>query len=254
MKAFLDRNKKGLIKLLVALLIVVAISVIALAVLYFTGVIYYNEGFHFRVHIFDAFRESLLGWFVFVIMQSVLTMLLCFIPGISMAFILLSNQLYSNDVEAFLLSFTSVMISSFAMYILGRFGGYKICKQFLGEEDCSKATELLRNKGTVYFPLMMMFPIFPDDALIMIAGTSRMSLKWFIPSIVVGRGIGIATIIFGISLIPFDTFTTPYEWIVCITVCAFWVYMLFKSARIFNKKMEEKRNARKKTNKINTNV
>ena len=254
MKAFLNRNKKGLLKLLGALLIVVAISLIALAVLYFTGVLYYDEGFHFQVHIFDAFRESFFGWFIFVIMQSVLTMLLCFIPGISMAFILLSNQLYTNDIEAFLLSFTSVMISSFTMYILGRFGGYKICEQFLGKEDCSKATELLRNKGTVYFPLMMMFPIFPDDALVMIAGTSRMSLKWFIPSIAIGRGIGIATIIFGMSLIPFDTFTKPYDWIVCITVCAFWVYMLFKVARLFNKKMEEKRRAQKKANKTNTSV
>ena len=254
MKAFLNRNKKGLLKLVGALLIVVAISLIALLVLYLTDVIYYEEGLHFQIHIFEAFRESFLGWFVFVLLQALLTMLLCFIPGVSMAFILLSNQLYTNDVEAFFLSFASVMISSFVMYLLGRFGGYRICEQFLGKEDCLKATELLRNKGTVYFPIMMMFPIFPDDALVMIAGTSKMSLKWFIPSIIFGRGIGIATIIFGMSLIPFDTFTTPYDWIVCITVCAFWIFTLLKAARLFNKKMEEKRNAHKEASKSDTIV
>ena len=243
MKAFFNRNKKGLLKLAGALLIVVAISLGALFVLGLTGVIYYDEGLHFQIHIFEAFRESFFGWFVFALLQAVLTILLCFIPGVSMAFIILSNQLYTNDLEAFLLSFLSVMISSLVMYLLGRYGGYRICKQFLGEEDCVKATDLLRNKGTVYFPIMMLFPIFPDDALVMIAGTSRMSLKWFIPSIVVGRGIGIASIIFGMSLIPFDTFTTPYDWIVCITVCAFWVLALLKAAALFNKKMEEKRNA-----------
>jgi uncharacterized membrane protein YdjX (TVP38/TMEM64 family) len=171
-----------------------------------------------------------------------------------MAFILLSNQLYTNDVAAFLLSFTSVMISSFVMYFIGRFGGYKICLHFLGEEDCHKATELLRNKGTVYFPLMMTLPAFPDDALIMIAGTLKMSFKWFAPSIVIGRGFGIATIIFGTSLIPFESFTRPYDWIVFITVCAFWVFALFKAARLLNKKMEEKRQAIKEQNKVNTNV
>ena len=46
---------------------------------------------------------------------------------------------------------------------------------------------------------MMMFPIFPDDALVMIAGTLKMKLRWFIPSIVIGRGIGIAAIVFGFS-------------------------------------------------------
>lgn len=251
MKAFLNRNKKGLLKLCGALLAVVAISLIALFIFTLTGVLYYDEGIQIRADIFSAFKESFIGWFIFMIMQTVFTMLLCFIPGVSMAFILLSNQLYQNDVEAFLLSFTSVMISSFAMYLLGRFGGYKICKEFLGEEDCAKATELLRNKGTVYFPLMMMFPMFPDDALIMIAGTSKMSLKWFLPSIVVGRGLGIAAIIFGISLIPFDSFTRPYDWFVFITVCLFWAITLIKCARLLNKKMEQRRNFFKEKQRSN---
>ena len=72
--------------------------------------------------------------------------------------------------------------------------------------------------------------MFPDDALVMIAGTLKMSLKWFIPSIVVCRGIGIATIIFGLGNIPFDQFTTPWHWIIFITLCAVGIIAVFWGA------------------------
>ena len=254
MKAFFKRNRKGLLKLCGALAGVFALSLIALFVLILTGVLYYDDGIQVQIHIFDAFRDSFVGWLIFVLLQAVLTMLLCFIPGISMAFIILSNQLYTDDFAAFLLSFTSVMISSFVMYYIGRFGGYRICEQFLGKEDCVKATELLRNKGTVYFPLMMTMPAFPDDALIMIAGTSKMSMKWFAPSIIIGRGFGVFTIIFGLALVPFESFTRPYDWFVFITACAFWGVAILKGARWLNKKMEQKRNVIKEQGQSGKNA
>jgi uncharacterized membrane protein YdjX (TVP38/TMEM64 family) len=89
---------------------------------------------------------------------------------------------------------------------------------------------------------MMMFPVFPDDALVMMAGTIKMSLKWFIPSIVIGRGIGIATITFGLSLIPFDKFTSVWHWVVFVAVCLVLVVLVFLLANKFNKFMERKRN------------
>jgi uncharacterized membrane protein YdjX (TVP38/TMEM64 family) len=176
-----------------------------------------------------------------MVLQTGLSMLLCVIPGASMAFILLSKTLYPVAWQAFLLSFASVMIASTVMYLVGRFGGYRLCVKFLGEEDCEKALGLLRDKGTVFFPLMMMFPIFPDDALVMIAGTLKMSLKWFIPSIVIGRGIGIATIVFGLAIVPFDKFTSIWHWILFILVCIILVALVLLAAIRFNKAMEKKK-------------
>ncbi len=71
----------------------------------------------------------------------------------------------------------------------------KLCKEILGESDCERATNLFKYKGMAFFPVMMLFPIFRDDALVMIADTLDMPLKWFIPSIAIVRGIRIATII-----------------------------------------------------------
>ena len=157
-----------------------------------------------------------------------------------MAFIILVKTLYENPVVAFILSFSGVMLSSFMLYVLGRYGGYNLGKKIIGEEDCKKASDLLNNKGLIYFPMMMMFPVFPDDALVMVAGTLKMSLKWFIPSIVIGRGIGVVTIIFGLSLVPFDKFTSIWHWVGFILACAVLIVAVFFLANRFNKYLEKK--------------
>jgi membrane protein YqaA with SNARE-associated domain len=82
--------------------------------------------------------------------------------------------------------------------------------------------------------------MFPDDALVMVAGTLKMSLKWFIPSIVIGRGIGVATIIFGLSIVPFDKFTAWWHWVLFILACAIGIALVFLAASKFNKHLEKK--------------
>lgn len=238
---FLKRNKSALLKFGLMLLTVVIISTITFLLLMAFGIVHFDDGIQFNTEVFESFRDSWYGWIIFILLQTVLSMLMCIMPGASMAFILLSKALYPTPWESFLLSFASVMISSSVMYIVGRYGGYKICTNILGEEDCEKSLTLLRNKGTVFFPLMMMFPIFPDDALVMIAGTLKMSLKWFIPSIVIGRGIGIATITFGLSLVPFDKFTSVWHWIAFVLICLVLVVLVFFVANKLNKYMERKR-------------
>ena len=238
---FIKRKKKALISIATTLLICVGISVLSMVILMLFDVIYFEDGMQFNVELFHAFKDSWYGWIIFILFQTVLSLVLCVIPGASMAFILLCKAIYGYAWQAFIISFASVMIASTFMYLVGRFGGYKLCVKFLGEDDCAKALGLLRDKGTVFFPLMMMFPIFPDDALVMVAGTLKMSLKWFIPSIVVGRGIGIATIIFGLSIVPFDKFTSIWHWIAFIAVCAVFIVLIFWAAIKFNKYMEKRR-------------
>ena len=233
------------------LLIILAISVISLLVLQAFGVIYYDDdGMKLNNELFDDFISSWYGWVILILIQVVVTSLLCFIPGASMAFILLIQAFFPKAWQAFLLAFSGVVLSSMIMYLMGFFGGYKICEKLLGKEDCQKASELLNHKGAIYFPLMMMFPIFPDDALVMIAGTLKMSMKWFLPSIFIGRGIGVCTIIFGLSSIPYDQFTTPLHWIGFIVSCAILIIGIFYLAHKFNKYLEkhaQKKHADKKT-------
>ena len=241
LKSFFIKNAKTIKSLGIAFLTVAAVSVVTFLLLLAFDIIYVDDGMKFNVELFAAFKSTWYGWVIFILLQTVLSMLLCVIPGASMAFILLSKTLYPVAWQSFLLSFSSVMICSAVMYLVGRFGGYALCVKLLGEEDCERSLGLLRNRGTVYFPLMMMFPIFPDDALVMIAGTLKMSLKWFIPAIIIGRGIGICTIVFGLSIIPFDKFTSVFHWIIFILLCALLIFLVFFTAHKFNDMMERKR-------------
>ena len=249
-RSFFSKNKKAILNILLLLVGVVAISLVTLLLLTVFDIVYFEDGMKFNSELFHSFNTSWYGWIIFIVLQTILSMLLCVIPGASMAFILLSQTIYSKAWQAFILSFSSVMICSAVMYTIGRYGGYKICTKMLGEEDCEKSLGLLRDKGTVYFPIMMMFPVFPDDALVMIAGTLKMSLKWFIPSIIIGRGLGIFTIIFGLSIVPFDKFTTVWHWIGFILLCAVGIALVFYFANKLNKMMDEK----KRRNDVKENI
>ncbi len=237
----IKEKKTTIIKFLIMLGILAAISCVTLAVLMLTGVLTYDKGFAFNTSMFNSFTGKWYGFIIFVLIQTVLSMLLCVIPGVAMALVMLSTVIYPDPIAAFLLSYFSVLVASAVLYTVGRIGGYRICEKMLGSEDCEKSLTLLRNRGTVYFPIMMLFPIFPDDALVMLAGTTKMRLSWFIPSIVLCRGIGAATIIFGLDLIPFDRFTGVYDWIILITLIFFWVREIFKLANKVDRYFEKKR-------------
>ncbi len=236
------KDKKTIVTFSVILLGVVAVSAVTAAILAAFGIIYFEGGdMLFNEDLFLTFKGEWYGWIFFILLQIVLSMLLCVIPGVSMAFILLSQTvLYPIAWQSFLLCFVSVLVASTSMYLIGRFGGYPLCVKLLGEEDCEHALGLLRNKGTFFFPFMMLFPFFPDEALTMVAGTVKMKLSWFIPSIVVARGIGIATITFGLSAIPFDKFTTPWHWIGFVLAIAALVVGVLLGARCFSRYMERK--------------
>ena len=241
-KDFFRRNKNLFLHSLLLILLVVAVSVVSLAMLILFDVVYFEDGMKFNSALFMQFKSEWYGWLAFICLQTVLSIFLCAIPGAAMAFTLLSMTIYTEPWQAFVISFISMLIASSTLYIVGRYGGRKICEKFLGKKDCDRALTLLEHKGTVYFPLLMMFPTFPDEALTMIAGTIGMSLKWFLPSIIIGRGIGIAAITFGLSAIPFDKFTSPLHWIAFIGLCIGFIVGVLYAAHRLNVYMEKRRN------------
>ena len=248
MKSFLKKYEK-VAKILLILIIFFLVSVLSTVILSLIGIVYFADGqIQLNQELFNSFKTTWYGCIFVIALQVLITSLLSFVPGASMAFIMLVQALYDNPPLAFFVSFTGVMLSSLMMYLIGRFGGYNLCKRLLGEEDCEKASDLLNNKGTIFFPLMMMFPMFPDDALVMVAGTLKMSLKWFIPSIVFGRGIGVFTIIFGLSSVPFEKFTSVWHWVAFILACAVVIALIFFGAIKLNKHLHNNKSTEEKVN------
>ena len=177
---------------------------------------------------------------IYIVVSAIGTIILSVIPGVSMAFILVGVGLFGASWQTFLICASSVFLSSLVMYLLGRTGGYKLFIKIIGSDNLKRATDLIRNRGQIYFPLMMAVGGFPDDALVCVAGITKMNLWFFLPSVVIGRSVGIATIVFGIELIPFASFNTFYEWFVFGACVIAYVFAVIKLGNIINKKIGDK--------------
>ena len=178
-------------------------------------------------------------YIVFLVLQVVLTVLLCFIPASNMSFIALGVLLFGANYKTFLLCFSGVLLSSIGMDLLGRFGLEKIVIFLIGQDDYNKAKNLINEYGKTYIPLFYLFPLFPDDAICFVVGSMRLNFLYHFLSILICRGIGVATIVFGVQLIPSEvanfTSTNLWDYIEVITVIAFWVIVAFFVASKINK-------------------
>lgn len=238
---FFVRYKKMLLALLRIALVVLVLSFLALGVLLLSGLVHIENGIKVNISLLEGIKNTWCGVFLIIGIQVLVTTTLCFLPGTTMTFLVLLPLLYEKLWQAFLIAFAATVLSSLAMYFVGRFGGRRLCEKILGKEDCDKAAALLCKRGTVYFPLMMLFPAFPDDALVMAAGTLGMRLSWFVPSILLGRGIGIASIIFGFGSIPYERFTAPWHWILFVLAIGICVVSLFGLANRLNRFLSQKK-------------
>ena len=230
-ESFFKKHKSQILKVLFALLIVILISFAFAGILLLTGVLKFDpKGLAFNTELFNAVKGE--WWFVIVwiVIQVVVTILLCFVPGSSMMFIIGSVALFKDIMQPwqiFLISFGGVILSSIGMDLVGRFGGSRLATKLVGKEDYEKAEKLIETKGMVYVPVMYLLPVFPDDAICMCCGVIKMKFWLHVLYIVLCRGIGCATIVFGLNLVPFEEFHGPYEWAIFITFVLFWMIVLF---------------------------
>jgi uncharacterized membrane protein YdjX (TVP38/TMEM64 family) len=75
--------------------------------------------------------------------------------------------------------------------------------------------------------MMFMFPIFPDDALCLVAGMTKMRYWYFAIIVLIFRSIGIVTICLGINFIDWATLTL-IDYFVLINIIAIDLIAIFK--------------------------
>ena len=163
---------------------------------------------------------------IFILLQILQTTILQ-IPAIVVT---LAGSLIFGRWTAFFLSFIAVMIGSLIMFWLGRKAGRKFLNLFVGDEKLEKWVDRLSH-GKYLFALMMLFPLFPDDILCLVAGLTNMSFKFFLWTNVIARGIGIAcTVFFGTgAVIPFSGWgLVVWAFIVTLIAVLFFLSVKFK--------------------------
>ena len=227
-----DKLKKGL-KIVLVLLVLASISV---------GLYFLLRHFGLTdVNVLKGYIKKSGPWaiLVYISLRVVVTIFLSFMPACSMIFDLLSLATfdYLPPFVIFLICLASVILTSVVMDLIGRFGGNKAIVKILGKDEYEEAKELIQEKGMVYVPVMYLLPIFPDDAICMVSGATKMNFWIHLLEIALCRGIGCATVIFGVQIIPesVSSFTSrdPLDYLrVGVTIIAFVGLLLYFAKRI----------------------
>lgn len=146
-----------------------------------------------------------------------------FIP-LPSALTTLAGTIVFGPFQAFVISVIAIFFGSLLAFFLGKKFGKPLVKWIVGD-DFERLEEKL-SKGKYMFFLMLLFPLFPDDTLCLLAGASNMTYRFFINCVLIARPISIFCLCFvgSGSLIPFSSWGIPV-WIVMLLCLA--VLMIF---------------------------
>jgi uncharacterized membrane protein YdjX (TVP38/TMEM64 family) len=179
---------------------------------------------------------------VYVLVEALGATLLCMNPIGSGVFVWLGIALFGPTWKCFLAAFAGCFLSYIMIDALGRFGGAKLVKRIVGEEDYQKIEDVINKKGYTYIPIIYLLPVFPDDLTCLVVGTLKFNWLFHMLAAFIGKAVGIATVVFGVSLIPTElflplSFDKLYNWFVLIACLIVYITVLFKLARWIDKKI-----------------
>ena len=136
---------------------------------------------------------------------------------------------------AFILSTLAILLGSIFAFYLGKLFGIKLLYWAIGQDK----TILIQNKlskGKYAFFLMMLFPLFPDDILCMLAGVVNMDFKYFLTTNLITRPISLFCLCFistGI-VIPYHSWGLVVWTIILLIVIFLFVFTIKYKTQIEN--------------------
>lgn len=219
-------KKIGKIAIILAVVAAVAVSVyFILRACGFTTVDDYLE-------LRNNLGDSVWFWIIIGLLQIVQVI---FIPisnqivTVPLALIFPANELWKVWLSAWI----SIWIATLILYFVGRWGGDKLLKWILTDEEQVKKCEGFLKKHRNYYILLMILP-FPDDVVTVLAGTCRFGFLYVLFASLFTRGLDTAISVFGFGLLA------KYWWGWVVLIGGF---VLLTLATILWGKCDKKKNA-----------
>lgn len=130
-------------------------------------------------------NRVILGPLIFVLIQIIQVVIPIIPGGISTAV----GVLVFGPVYGFIYNYVGIVIGSVILFYLGRRFGKDFIQLFVKERTYNKYVGWLDKgkKWDIFFFTMMVCPIAPDDALVLMASLTKMSQRSFLFSIFVGK-------------------------------------------------------------------
>lgn len=187
---------------------------------------------------FSSLITSSNGWVVYVVIW-IIMFLQTTILNIP-AYVVLSASI---SVGINTLSFLYIVVVLGA-YIVGcsfaYFIGYKFGKKAVkwcagSDEDYDKWSNVLNAKGKWWYFITVLFPLFPDDILCLVAGAVKFNFSFYVISNIIGRGIGLITMLLFLELLGSVGGDFPYMVIVWAVVLLIEIIVYFVLKKKENK-------------------
>lgn len=106
------------------------------------------------------------------------------------------------SLEYLLTIITAYMSGCIVAYWLGRWVGVKAVKWCAGnQEDVDKWCNFINTKGKWWYFLTILLPVFPDDLLCLVAGSTKLNFGIYVLFNLIGRSIGLITMLATLKLI-----------------------------------------------------
>ena len=122
------------------------------------------------------------------------------------AYIVLSASV-SVGIKTLSIEYIFVVLSAYMCgcvlsYLLGWKFGKKAVKWCAGsDEDYDRWCSVLNDKGKVWYFLTVLFPMFPDDLLCLVAGAVKLNFGFYCLANFIGRGVGLVTTLLALKLV-----------------------------------------------------
>lgn len=210
-------------KAFVAILILEVFIILVYLILEYSGLLQHFTSIEAARNWFKSFGAW--AWAIFFLIQVAQVIILPIPAQITT----IAGVLIFGGWLAFLISALAVIIGSFVAFAIGRSLGVKVAYKISSKETVDKYRTLLTKKGVLLLPIMFIFPLFPDDLLCFIAGTTEMTWLYFIVVTLLTRTFGIGCIcLFGSGdIIPFSGWGIPV-WIILIILLIVVAFFLLK--------------------------
>ncbi len=179
------------------------------------------------------------GILVFLIIEILLFTLLCFVPVMNTATIVLGIVLFGAKT-AFFTSYIAGFVSASILFFIGDRFGEKLAAKLIGKEELERVQDLVDSKSKILLPLIFLIPGTPDEAVSLVAGMTKMKYWYFALICLLFHGLDDLIVCFlGSGLIDWASLRV-FDWLIFINLVVIDIWLLFKIQNTIEKKKQRK--------------
>ena len=178
-------NRKKIIRIILAALAVAALLAAG-------GCALWKNGFFEKINSVEALREVIAGAGVWAgAVYFALQMMTVIVAPIPSNISMMAGALALGFWPAMILGVLAVIAGSVIVFLAARALGRNAVQRFLDKGVMEKYLPIIEEKQDMFLFLTMLFPFFPDDALCMLAGLTKIPLGRFVAIMALARPWGL---------------------------------------------------------------